>query len=75
MFFASDSCSDGDELPLAATGLLDMITIVLAWKRKPTESKFKRLMGGRKHIVRDLIDRRTSWRIRLMGLPLHAKHP
>ena len=67
MFFASDSCSDGDELPLAATGLLDMITIVLAWKRKPTESQFKRLMGGRKHMVRDLIDRRTSWRIRLMG--------
>ena len=36
MFFASDSCSVGEELPLAATVLLDMITVVLAEKRKPT---------------------------------------
>ena len=36
MFFASDSCSVGEQLPLAATVLLDMITIVLAGKRKPT---------------------------------------
>ena len=36
MFFASDSCFVGEELPLSATVLLDMITIVLAGKRKPT---------------------------------------
>ena len=56
MFFASDSCSVGEELPLAATGLLDMITIVLAGKRKPTESQLKQLLGARKNMVRDLID-------------------
>ena len=37
MFFASDSCSVGEELPLAANVSLDMITIVLAEKRKPTD--------------------------------------
>ena len=43
-------------MPLAATGLLDMITIVLAGKRKPTESQLKRLLGARKNMMRDLID-------------------
>ena len=52
MFFASDSCSVGEQLPLAATVLLDMITIVLAGKRKPTESQLKRLLGARKHGAR-----------------------
>jgi hypothetical protein len=56
VFYASDSCSVGQELPLAATGLLDMISMVLARKGKPTESQLKRLLGARKHVVRDLID-------------------
>ena len=56
MFYASDSCSVGKELPLAATGLLDMITIVLAGKGKPTGSQLKRLLGARKHMVRDLVE-------------------
>ena len=43
-------------MPLAATGLLDMIAIVLAGKRKPTESQPKRLLGARKNMLRDLID-------------------
>eukprot|EP00904_Undaria_pinnatifida_P011236 jgi/Undpi1/7242/HiC_scaffold_22.g09715.m1 len=46
----------GQELPLAATGLLDMITIVLAGKNKPTASQLKRPLGSRKHMVRDLIE-------------------
>ena len=56
MFVTSDSCSVGEELPLAATGLLHMTTIVLAGKGKPTESQLKGLLGARKHIVRDVID-------------------
>ena len=45
MFFASDSCSVGEELPLAATVLPDITTIVLAGKGKPAESHLKRLPG------------------------------
>ncbi|CAN0433077.1 unnamed protein product, partial [Laminaria digitata] len=56
VFYASDSCSVAQELPLAATGLMDMISTVLAGKGKPTESQLKRLLGARKHMVRDLID-------------------
>ena len=48
-------CS-GQELPLAATGLLDMIIIVLAGKNKPTASQLIRLLGPRKHMVRELIE-------------------
>ena len=47
-------CS-GQELPLAATGLFDMFTIVLAGKNKPTASRLQRLLGARKHMVRDFI--------------------
>ena len=46
----------GQELPLAATGLLDMFTIELAGKNKPIASQLKRLLGARKHKVRDLIE-------------------
>ena len=55
MFYTNDSCSAGQRLPLAATGLLDMFTIVLAGKNKPTAFQLKRLLGARKHMVRDLI--------------------
>ena len=56
VFYTNDSCSVGQELPLAATGLLDMFTIVLAGKNKSTASQLKRLVGARKHMVRDLIE-------------------
>lgn len=56
MFYANDSCSVGQELPLATTGLLDMFTIVLAGRSKPLASQLKRSLGARKHMVRDLVE-------------------
>ena len=56
VFYTNDSCSAGQELPLAATGLLDMSTIVLAGENKPTASQLELLLGARKHMVRDQIE-------------------
>ena len=56
VFDTNDSCSVGQEFPLAVTGWLDMLTIVLSGKNKPTASQLKRLLGARKHMVRDLIE-------------------
>ena len=41
VFYTNDSCSVGQELPLSG-------------KNKPTASQLKRLLGDRKHVVRDL---------------------
>ncbi|CAN0481200.1 unnamed protein product, partial [Ectocarpus sp. 12 AP-2014] len=42
VFYANNSSSVAKELPLAATGLLDMITVVLAGKKKPKPSDLGR---------------------------------
>lgn len=56
VFYASNSCSVGKKLPLAATGVLDILTVVLAGKGKPTGSQLERLLGARKHMVRGLTE-------------------
>ncbi|CAN0076546.1 unnamed protein product, partial [Ectocarpus sp. 13 AM-2016] len=54
VFYANNSSSVATELPLAATGLLDMITVVLAGKKKPKTSDLGRLLGARKSMIRDI---------------------
>ncbi|CAN0022133.1 unnamed protein product, partial [Ectocarpus sp. 6 AP-2014] len=56
VFYANNSSSVANELPLAATGLLDMITVVLAGKKKPKPSDLGRLLGARKSMIRAIID-------------------
>ena len=60
VLYTNDSCSVEQELPLAATGLLDMFTIVLTGKNKPTAPQLKQLLEARKHMVQGLTRVATS---------------
>lgn len=55
VFYSSNSCSVATELPLAESGLLDMITVILTGSRVPTEEQLRRLLGARKQVIADLI--------------------
>ncbi|CAN0090627.1 unnamed protein product, partial [Ectocarpus sp. 12 AP-2014] len=56
VFYANNSSSVANELPLAVTGLLDMITVVSAGNEKPRPPDLGRLLGARKSMIRDIID-------------------
>ena len=56
VFYASLSISVARTLPLAASGLLDMITVVLVGKTKPTRAQLKRYLGARKPMIRAWVD-------------------
>lgn len=60
VFYASDSASVAEELPMAATGLLDMFTVILVGRRKPSPAQLARLLGARKHMVPDMIHYMTD---------------
>ncbi|CAB1114899.1 unnamed protein product [Ectocarpus sp. CCAP 1310/34] len=76
VFYAKNSSSVATELPLAATGLLDMITVVLAGKKKPKTSDLGRLLGARKSMIRDIIDYMLDKEEKLVvGFPLAKSLP
>ncbi|CAB1106336.1 unnamed protein product [Ectocarpus sp. CCAP 1310/34] len=76
VFYANNSSSVATELPLAATGLLDMITVVLAGKKKPKTSDLGRLLGARKSMIRDIIDYMLDKEEKLVvGFPLGKSLP
>ncbi|CAB1107564.1 unnamed protein product [Ectocarpus sp. CCAP 1310/34] len=54
--FYANSSSVANELPLAVTGLVDMITVVLAGKKKRRPSDLGRLLGARKSMIKDTIN-------------------
>lgn len=56
VFYTSDTLSVAQVLPLAATGLLDMITVVLVGKTKPTAGQLKKYLGARKEMVRNWVN-------------------
>ncbi|CAM9698129.1 unnamed protein product, partial [Ectocarpus fasciculatus] len=76
VFYANNSSSVATELPLAATGLLDMITVVLAGEKKPKPSDLGRLLGARKSMIRDIIDYMLDKEEKLVvGFPLAKSLP
>ncbi|CAN0563683.1 unnamed protein product, partial [Ectocarpus sp. 12 AP-2014] len=76
VFYANNSSSVATELPLAATGLLDMITVVLAGKKKPKPFDLGRLLGARKSMIRNIIDYMLDKEEKLVvGFPLAKSLP
>ena len=55
VFYANNSSSVATELPLAATDVLDMMTVVLAGKKKPKSKELDRLFGARKGMISDVV--------------------
>ncbi|CAM9280867.1 unnamed protein product, partial [Ectocarpus sp. 12 AP-2014] len=76
VFYANNSSSVANELPLAVTGLLDMIAVVSAGKKKPRPSDLGRLLGARKSMIRDMIDYMLDKEDKLViGFPLAKSLP
>lgn len=74
VFYANDASSVAKELPLAAIGLLDMITVVLAGKHKLKFPDLGRLLGARRAVISYIIEYMRSENL-VVGFPLARSLP